>query len=1057
MSEGARGQAGSGSPGRLAGTRRGAVAWAMPTTLLGLLGLLGWATPWRGLASIAPASIPMAPSTALALLALAGAVMLEARWPSLRRTAAVSALVLFAAGVQIVTFLTGGLPWLDATLVPHPEMHGGVPTGRISPLTASGLLLASLSLLFVGTCRRHRALGAAGGALASLVALLGAVVTVGYLYGAPLLYGGSVVPMALTTAVAVGCLGLALIGLAPSDSFPLRLLLGPSARATLLRAFLPLAPSVVIVDLFLAQFEGLNPAIHTSLEAVLSAMVVAVVVFFAAHGVGREMDRAEAERARSRQDADRLAALVQSSSDAIYARSLEGTIVAWNPSAERLFGYRADEAVSRPANMLLPLDARDELAGMLETIARGERIDPVETTRVRKDGSEVIISVSESPLRDPEGRIVGVSVIARDMTAQRRAERALLESERKLRVLFDSDIVGIQFGDMQGRILEANDEVLRMTGYTREDLRAGLRWTDLTPPEFLPHTEAAAAEARTGGACTPFEKQYIRKDGTRLWVLVGYVLLQPERERSVAFVLDIDARKQAEDAQRRSEERFARVFQSSLIAIGIAETSSGRLVDVNDRCAEFFGYPRNELVGRTVFELGLWADPTERERLVASLAPGRPASRGEAAFRRKSGEIRHALVSMEALTLSGVAEPLNMVVLVDLTERRRLESQLRESQKMEAVGRLAGGVAHDFNNLLGVILGNGELLQRQAAEAQRGKIEQILKAAESAAGLTRQLLAFGRKQVVDPRVLDLNLLLSGLQGMLGRLIGEDVELALVPGAALGHVKADPGQLAQVVMDLCENARDAMPDGGLLRVETDNVELDPGSADRHQPMPSGRYVRLTVSDTGRGIEKEVLPRIFEPFFTTKGPGKGTGLGLATVYGIVRQAGGYVWVYSEVGYGTTVKLYLPRIDEPAESAHPQEAAKLSRGSETILLVEDEPSLRMIAREILEENGYRVIDAAGGAEGLEIVRRHADPIHLLITDVVMPGMNGRALAESSTAARPQMKVLYISGYTDDVIAHHGVLEPGTAFLGKPFTAQALLRRVRDVLGFPDDRERA
>jgi CheY-like chemotaxis protein len=259
------------------------------------------------------------------------------------------------------------------------------------------------------------------------------------------------------------------------------------------------------------------------------------------------------------------------------------------------------------------------------------------------------------------------------------------------------------------------------------------------------------------------------------------------------------------------------------------------------------------------------------------------------------------------------------------------------------------------------------------------------------------------------------------------------------------------------MNLCVNARDAMPDGGRLRVETDDVELDEGSPDRHQPMPPGRYVRLAVSDTGRGIEKEMLPRIFEPFFTTKQPGKGTGLGLATAYGIVKQAGGYIWAYSEVGRGTTVKIYLPRVDEPAEAAHPQEASVPSTGSETILLVEDEPSLRMIAREILEENGYRVLDAGGGAEGLEIVRRHADPIHLLITDVVMPGMNGRALAESSTAARPQMKVLYMSGYTDDVIAQHGVLEPGTAFLGKPFTAQALLRRVRDVLGLPDDRERA
>ena len=285
------------------------------------------------------------------------------------------------------------------------------------------------------------------------------------------------------------------------------------------------------------------------------------------------------------------------------------------------------------------------------------------------------------------------------------------------------------------------------------------------------------------------------------------------------------------------------------------------------------------------------------------------------AFRRKSGEIRHALVSMEAMTLAGMAEPLNMVVLVDMTERKQLESQLLQAQKMEAVGRLAGGVAHDFNNSLGVILGYTELLMRQASEAQRGKLEQILKATQRASGLTRQLLAFSRKQVVDPKVLDLNALVSDLEKMLGRLIGEDIDLAIVPGADLGQVKADPGQLEQVVMNLCVNARDAMPDGGVLRIETANVELDAGHAARHEPMAPGRYVMLAVSDTGCGIEKEILSKIFEPFFTTKEPGKGTGLGLAMVYGIVKQAGGYVWVYSEVGRGTTFKIYLPRVDEPA----------------------------------------------------------------------------------------------------------------------------------------------
>jgi CheY-like chemotaxis protein len=357
-------------------------------------------------------------------------------------------------------------------------------------------------------------------------------------------------------------------------------------------------------------------------------------------------------------------------------------------------------------------------------------------------------------------------------------------------------------------------------------------------------------------------------------------------------------------------------------------------------------------------------------------------------------------------------------------------------------------VAHDFNNSLGVILGHTELLLRQAGEAQRGRLEQILKATQHASGLTRQLLAFSRKQIVDPKVLDLNALLSNLEGMLGRLIREDIDLAIVPGADLGQVKADPGQLEQVVMNLCVNARDAMPDGGVLRIETANAELDADHA-APEPIAPGRYVMLAVSDTGSGIAKDMLAKMFEPFFTTKEEGEGTGLGLAMVYGIVKQARGHVSVDSEVGRGTTFRIYLPRVDEPAVAPEVQETPMPSRGWQTILLVEDEGSLRAIAREILEEHGYRVIEAAAAHEAIALAHRHPEPIHLLLTDVVMPGMNGRVLAESLVAARPDLRVLYMSGYTDDVIAHRGVLESGALLLAKPFTALALLGRVCTALG--------
>jgi PAS domain S-box-containing protein len=471
-------------------------------------------------------------------------------------------------------------------------------------------------------------------------------------------------------------------------------------------------------------------------------------------------------------------------------------------------------------------------------------------------------------------------------------------------------------------------------------------------------------------------------------------------------------------------------------------------VDINRRAAEFLGYAPAEMIGKTLFELGCYADPADRERLVAaSAAPGSTATT-EAAFRHKSGQLLYAQVSMEVLTLAGVAEPLNMVVLVDLTERRRLESELLQAQKMDAIGRLAGGVAHDFNNSLGVILGYTEILMRTADPKQRGRLEQVLKATQRATGLTRQLLAFSRKQVVDPKVLDLNLLLSDLETMLAPLIGEDIDLAIAAGADLGQVRADPGQLEQVVMNLCVNARDAMPDGGVLRLETENVELNATHAARHESMAPGRYVMLAVSDSGCGMSEEVVSRIFEPFFTTKEPGKGTGLGLAMVYGIVKQAGGHVWAYSEVGRGTTFKLYFPRIDEPVTGVTLDEDALPARGSETILLVEDEESLRDIAREILEGHGYQVLPAGGADAALALARSHPARIDLVLTDVVMPGTNGRVLADALVAARPGLRVLFMSGYTDDVIAHRGVLEPGTLLLEKPFTVLGLLRRVREAL---------
>jgi nitrogen-specific signal transduction histidine kinase/CheY-like chemotaxis protein len=387
----------------------------------------------------------------------------------------------------------------------------------------------------------------------------------------------------------------------------------------------------------------------------------------------------------------------------------------------------------------------------------------------------------------------------------------------------------------------------------------------------------------------------------------------------------------------------------------------------------------------------------------------------------------------------------------DVTERVALEERLRQSQKMEAVGRLAGGVAHDFNNLLTVILGYAQILSDGVPQGSRlaDSTGQIKSAAERAAGITRQLLAFSRKQVLTPRIINLNDTVMNLDSLLRRLIGEDIEVLTAPAVDLGSVKADPGQIEQVIMNLALNARDAMPHGGKLTLETANAQLDDSYASEHQPIASGNYVMLAVSDTGTGMSPEVQARIFEPFFTTKEVGKGTGLGLSTVYGIVKQSGGYIWVYSEPERGATFKIYFPRVDQVVETAgQDRRPGDAMRGTETILLVEDDPQLRQLSSSVLAHCGYKMLVASGPDEGLVIGKENHRDIRLLITDVIMPGMNGRQLAEEVLKHSPKTRVLYISGYTNNAIVHYGVLDEGLWFLPKPFTLSALVAKVREVL---------
>ena len=511
-------------------------------------------------------------------------------------------------------------------------------------------------------------------------------------------------------------------------------------------------------------------------------------------------------------------------------------------------------------------------------------------------------------------------------------------------------------------------------------------------------------------------------------------------------------RAQERRALRESEDRF-HAFMDNSPAVAFMKDEDGRFVYVNQLFERFFKLTRLQWLGKTDFDL--WPEETARQLRDndrAIMAEDRPAEIFEA-FPGPDGILRHWLVFKFPVNdragrrfLGGMA--------VDITERRHLEQQLRQALKMEAIGKLAGGVAHDFNNLVTIITGYSDMVLSRIGpeDPMRRDIEQIKKAGDRAHSLTRQLLAFSRRQMLQPKVLDLNAVVSNLEPMLHRLIGENIELAIVLKPGLGQVKADPGQLEQVIMNLTINARDAMPHGGKLLFETDNATLDEVYARQHIPTQPGSYVRLAVSDTGCGMDEATQSRIFEPFFTTKEQGKGTGLGLSTVYGIVKQSGGYIWVYSEPGQGTTFKIYLPRVAAPADSVLPvTHWSKLPQGTETLLLVEDEPEVRWLVRDMLQHLGYTILEARHGIEAQVLSIQHPGPIHLLVTDVVMPQMSGREIAEQLRSEHPETKVLYMSGYTDDAVVRHGVLAAEVAFLQKPFTPEGLALKVREVLDGP------
>ena len=695
---------------------------------------------------------------------------------------------------------------------------------------------------------------------------------------------------------------------------------------------------------------------------------------------------------------------------------------------------------------------RRRMAKSLEKAKETGEVITQEASVLDIDGNELWFHSTIVPVNN-EGRFDYNLIVSIDTTEHKQAEEALRASDEKYRDLYNNaPDMFVSVDAKTANILDCNQTLANTLGYTKEEI-IGLPIFDVYHPDCMEDVKKTFRLFVQTGKVHDAELVLQRKDGSKIDVSLNVSAVYDEQGQVLygrSTFRDITERKKAEEALLKQQYFLQKAQEIGQMGFWELDIKNNELVWTDENC-RIFGLPiGTELTYETFLH---YVHPDDREHVDTEW---------KAALNKKPYDIEHRLLvdgkvkwvrekaelefneKDECISATGFTQ--------DITERRSTEEQLLQAQKMEAVGTLAGGVAHDYNNILTIIIGNASLALMEVGKDSplQNKIEEIITAGERAASLTSQLLAFSRKQVIQPKILDLNELLTNIEKMLGRLIEEDIELLMIPETALWRVEVDPGQMEQVIMNMVVNAKDAMPMGGKLTIETANVDLDESYFREHGiEEQSGTYVVMAVSDTGTGMDEETQSHVFDPFFTTKDVGKGTGLGLSTVYGIVKQNKGFVWVYSEPEQGSTFKVYLPKVEGDAvlEERERTSVGEVD-GSETVLIVEDDDSLRNLARKTLRNYGYKVLEAENGKDALRISKEHERPIDLMITDVVMPKMSGKETAERMQSLYPQMKVIYMSGYTDDAIARHRVLEPGLNFLEKPFSPKVLARKVRNVL---------
>ncbi len=758
-------------------------------------------------------------------------------------------------------------------------------------------------------------------------------------------------------------------------------------------------------------------------------------------------DRRLAEEAL-RESEERAHLIINTVPDSITITRVEdGRYILVNDSFCTLSGFSREETIGRTVTDLnVFVNVQDRQRFIREMREKGEVTD-FEIEYRKKDGGLLTTLLSARPIQYA-GEDCLVAVVA-DITSRKRSEDALRKSEEQHRKLVESMREGFGVLNERNEVTFINNRFCELMGYRPEEI-VGHPVSDFVDPENLKILGEQMARRRSGEK-GPYEIAWTRKNGNKV-----YTLMSPEPvydgqgnfKGSFSVITDISERKQMEEALKKSEERYRLLVDNANEAILVIQ--EGMIKFVNPRAIKIMKLEGQKLAPQPFLDF-IHPEDRERvrqryqERLSGEVSPVRYSFR----LLDQAGET--IWVEINAVQIAWEGEPAALVFLTDITEKKQLEMQFLQSQKMEAVGRLAGGVAHDFNNLLTSILGHSDLMMMRLrlGDPLVGDIKEIVKAANRATDLTRQLLAFSRKQVMQPRILNLNGIISDMKKMLKRLIGEDIILETLLSPDLGQVLVDPGQIDQVIMNLVVNARDAMPKGGTLTIETGNVLLDEVQVRSYMGAKPGAYVLLSVKDSGSGMSEELQSHIFEPFFTTKELGKGTGLGLSTVYGIVKQSNGYIWVDSRPGQGTAIRIFLPQQEGEAESDLKLKKGKVSlRGEETILLAEDNELVRGLTRSVLEHFGYQVLETEDGEEAGRMSKGYEGSIHLLLTDVVMPGISGRVLAEQLQRSRPGIKILFMSGYSEEAVLLQGMQIPGAHFLQKPFTPEELGMRVREIL---------